>query len=188
MLLQSTFLYRGDVVLTRSSNWVSSVILWATRDKDEEPSYVNHVGIISSDGPANFSLITEAISTGVVERPFLSAYKRGKESPYVAIFRPLNMDEAELALVAATAKSRVGQKYGYAKLLYHLWYKITGQTTLFNTQIDKYPICSYLVASAFSAVSRDFGVSVGRATPDDIWDFVLRNPDKYAMIHSLGVL
>jgi hypothetical protein len=37
---------------------------------------------------------------------------------------------------------------------------------------NKYPICSWVVADAFAKVGKDFGVEVGMATPDDIWDFI----------------
>ena len=54
----------------------------------------------------------------------------------------------------------------------------------------KYPVCSWVVADAFAAAGKNFGVEVGMATPDDIWDFI--HDDKrhgiYAEIHPLEVL
>ncbi len=51
--------------------------------------------------------------------------------------------------------------------------------------MDDYPICSWLVAHAFACAGKDFGCEAGAATPDDIWDFVTTNADKYVRIHPL---
>jgi hypothetical protein len=49
----------------------------------------------------------------------------------------------------------------------------------------KYPICSWLVAHAFSKAGKNFGVEPGAAEPDDIWDFVTTHRDKFACMHPL---
>ena len=54
--------------------------------------------------------------------------------------------------------------------------------------MDRYPICSWLVAHAFKKAGKTFGVKPGAATPDDIWDFVRSNPDKYETVIELGPL
>ena len=40
--------------------------------------------------------------------------------------------------------------------------------------MDKYPICSWVVASSYGEVGENFGVKVGEASPDDIWDWCLK--------------
>ena len=55
-------------------------------------------------------------------------------------------------------------------------------------QMDKYPICSWLVAHSYKKIGKDFRVPAGAATPDDIWDFCDKNPDKYRRVRSLGLL
>jgi hypothetical protein len=42
------------------------------------------------------------------------------------------------------------------------------------------------VAHAYSKAGKDFGVDPGAAQPDDIWDFIQDNPEKYELIHPLG--
>ncbi|WP_406607242.1 hypothetical protein [Candidatus Infernicultor aquiphilus] len=44
------------------------------------------------------------------------------------------------------------------------------------------------MADAFAKVGKDFGVEVGMATPDDIWDFIEKNTEKYKEIHPLKLL
>jgi hypothetical protein len=53
------------------------------------------------------------------------------------------------------------------------------------TQNGDYPICSWLVAHAFAKAGKTFGVQPGAANPDDIWDFIVDNPEKYGEIHPL---
>ena len=55
------------------------------------------------------------------------------------------------------------------------------------TSDQRYPICSWLVAHAFSKAGKNFGVAAGAAQPDDIWDFVSdpQNHEKYSCIHEL---
>jgi hypothetical protein len=48
-----------------------------------------------------------------------------------------------------------------------------------------YAICSWLVSDAFAKAGNYFNVEPGAAQPDDIWDFIQQNPDKYQMIHPL---
>ena len=52
--------------------------------------------------------------------------------------------------------------------------------------MDRYPICSWLVAHAFAKAGKTFGVPPGMASPDDIWDFVNEEPEKYSEIMPLG--
>lgn len=48
-----------------------------------------------------------------------------------------------------------------------------------------WPLCSWLVAHAFSEAGKNFGVEPGAAEPDDIWDFVSTQADKYECVHPL---
>jgi hypothetical protein len=54
--------------------------------------------------------------------------------------------------------------------------------------IDKLPICSYRTARSFSYVGLHFGVKPREAQPDDIWDFCIKNTDKYECVRGLSVL
>ena len=39
-------------------------------------------------------------------------------------------------------------------------------------RLDRYPICSWLVAHSYKKAGKHFGFSARAASPDDIWDFV----------------
>ena len=82
------------------------------------------------------------------------------------------------------------KKYGYLKIAAHLadWFLLGSYAFRRFTRSGKYPICSWLVAHAFSKAGKDFRVDPGAAQPDDIWDFIQRNPDKYEEIHPLQPL
>ncbi len=54
--------------------------------------------------------------------------------------------------------------------------------------MKRYPICSWLVAHSSNEVGKHFDVDAGAATPDDIWDFCVGNPDKYRTVLELGPL
>ena len=55
-------------------------------------------------------------------------------------------------------------------------------------RMDRYPICSWLVAHSYKAAGLHFGVAPGAATPDDIWDFVTTRTDRFQEIRPLGPL
>ena len=53
------------------------------------------------------------------------------------------------------------------------------------TKDDSYPICSWVVAHAYKAAGKSFGVKAWAANPDHIWDFVNKETDKYDKIRGL---
>ena len=91
------------------------------------------------------------------------------------------------AIVVAEAREQVGKTYGFLKILGHFldWLLLGAYIFRRLTQNGDYPICSWLVAHAFDKAGKTFGVHPGAATPDDIWDFVVDNPDKYKRIRPL---
>jgi hypothetical protein len=54
--------------------------------------------------------------------------------------------------------------------------------------MDKYPICSWLVAYAYDAIGWDFGVPPWVAQPDCIWDYCMAHPERWRVVHPLGKL
>ena len=81
----------------------------------------------------------------------------------------------------------MGKTYGYFKIIMHLldWLLLGAYVFRRLTTNGNYPICSWLVAHAFAKADKNFGVAPGAANPDDIWDFVEENPDKYEQVHPL---
>lgn len=174
----------GDVVLTRSGGIVGWAIRVFTRRIGESRTRASHTGIIVEGGPIERALIVEALSK-VKRHPLWERYGGARHE--VAVFRPLNLTDTDLAKVVAKAETYVGRKYGYLKILAHWADWILQGAYVFRrlTNQDKYPICSWVVAYAFAEVGRHFGVEPGAATPDDIWDFVTGNPDRYREVVAL---
>ena len=177
----------GDVVLTRSRGLVAWAIRLFTRRIGERRTRASHTGIIVEGGPLRSAIIVEALST--VQRHRLWE-RYASPSHEVAVFRPLNLTEAEIAAIVAKAETYVGRKYGYFKILAHFLDWVLQGAYVFRrlANQDRYPICSWVVAHALGAAGRNFGVEPGAATPDDIWDFVTKNPDRYREVVALARL
>lgn len=166
----------GDIVFERSPGWIGRVVRWATRGRHEPETKVNHVGlIVSTEGPEGPEVI-EALWR-VVRRPL--ARMEGEIEVWSDDWVGTHPRED----IVAQALSYVGRPYGWWKIGAHLvdalLTKITGleiYLARMSLRMDKYPICSWVVAWAYwRGHSRyRFGVSPQVATPDDIYDFVTK--------------
>lgn len=176
----------ADIFLTRGTSFVSAAIRFLTRSTGESRTKVNHVGIVTGIGGEGATIV-EALTK--VKRRQLKSYW-GKKNTDVAIFRPINLTHDEKTLILDKADSYVGASYGYGKIVAHFLDWCLGGAYVFRriARMDKYPICSWLVAYAYAEAGKDFGVPAGAASPDDIWDFVVANPDKYTCVHPLEML
>lgn len=172
----------GDIFLTRGTGLISKLIRIFSTTGGEDRTQVNHVGIMINGTEA-----VEALAT-VQRHSLFEQY--GGTSHEVAIFRPINLTDEEIGLIVERAKNYVGKRYGYIKIAAHFGDWLLGGRYFFRriASMDDYPICSWLVASSFAAAGKNFGCEVGQAEPDDIWDFVTTNKDKYEEIRSLGKL
>lgn len=175
----------GDIFLTYGESFLSAGIRFFTRGVGEKRTKVNHVGIIVTEGTVANCRIVESISRAR-EIPLLEAYGPPKNDK-VAIYRAINMSPEEIQRVVASARRQVGKRYGYFKVLTHLldWCLLGAYVFRRLARDGNYPICSWLVAHAFEEAGKDFGVTPGAASPDDIWDFVSANHDKYTCIQPL---
>ena len=181
-------LQAGDVLVTRGKGLLSKAIRFFTRRIGESRTKVNHVGVIVEGGPVEEAVVVEALWK-VVRRPLVDGY--GAEgSSDVGIFRPTNLTEEEIRTIVAAANGYVGRRYGVLKLFAHLADWVLQGAYVFRriTRLDRYPICSWLVACSFEKAGKTFGVAPGAASPDDIWDFCRRETDKYVEVLGLGGL
>lgn len=176
----------GDIFLTCGTSWFSKAIRICTRRIGEERTKVNHVGVIVTGGHYERADIVEALSK--VKKRRLTAYQ-GKKTA-VAIYRPTNLTEDQIKVIVERSNSYVGRQYGWFKIVTHLidWVFQGVYFARRLTQSDNYPICSWCVAQAYAKAGADFGVEPGAASPDDIWDFVTQNTDKYQQVHPLQPL
>jgi hypothetical protein len=174
----------GDVMLSRSRGIVGWAIATFTRHIGESRTKATHSAVVVEGGPLRAAVIVEALST--VKRHRLWDRYAGSNKE-VALFRPLNLSDAQIASVAAKAESYVGRPYGYLKIVAHWADWLLQGAYVFRrlTNEDRYPICSWVVAHAFAAAGKHFGVDPGAATPDDIWDFVTEHPEIYREVRAL---
>jgi len=182
-------LWPGDVVFTRGDTLLGFAIRRFTRDAEEAPTKVNHVGVITEPGTIHHAQLVEALERVEKHTPY-AKYGRSRKQE-VTIFRP-KLTQPQVDTIVSYAEAQVGKKYGYHKLLLHALRRTKARRVIdkwwSRGSLDKYPICSYLVARAFSKAGLDFGVSANLATPDDMWDFCVMRPDKYELIFPLGPL
>lgn len=175
-----------DIFLVRGTGLVPWLIRFFSRGIGESRTVVNHTGLVVAGGGLKAAEIVEAIR--FVRKRRLWAAHAGDD--LVAVYRPLNLTADERATIVSAAESYVGRDYGYLMIVAHLLDWFFFHAYLFRRLIraDNYPICSWVVASAYAKAGKNFGCPPGAAEPDDIWDFVTSNPDKYVLVRPLVTL
>ena len=182
----STDLLPADIFFTRGRGVLSRLIRFFSRGIGESRTQVNHVGIVTKAGGAAKAVVVEAL-LAVVEHPLIEQY--GGKTDEVAVYRPINLTGDQKDTIVAATKAYVGRKYGWPALVMHvLDWCLLGAYVFRRLGSDKYPICSWVVAHAYAKAGAIFGVPAGAAEPDDIWDFVTRNPQKYVLVRPLSIL
>jgi len=190
----------GDIFLTRGSSFTSRAIRFFTRSIGEKRTRINHVGIVVQRGDVKTAIVVEALYK-VMRHKFWSQYGPPKKD-LIAVYRATNLTAEQIKNIVAEAEKQVDKKYGVLMIIAHFLDWLFGRMLgwLFGWQFsdiylfrrlipgNKYPICSWVVADAFKEAGKDFGVEIGMATPDDIWDFIQNNPGKYKEIHPLKLL
>lgn len=169
----------GDILLVEGASWLSDAIRTMTTEPGEGPTRFSHTGLILTPpviGKGFYtSMVVEALGSGVKVRE-LSAYK-GR------VFEVWRYTDASLAGNAVKpALDREGERYGYTKLILHLadWVLLRNRFRLFRRAsfIDRWPICSYLVAEAYAAAGYPWPCPSGgeynprMMTPDDVSDSI----------------
>ena len=175
----------ADIFLTRGHSFISKAIRFFSTTIGEKRTKVNHVGVIISEGTLEECIVIEALSR-VKKHRLCEQYGPPKKDE-IAIFRPTNLTEEEINIIIKEANKQVGRSYGYWKIVTHFldWFLLGAYVFRRLTQNGNYPICSWLVAHAFSKANKHFDVNPGAAEPDDIWDFVTLHKDKYEEIYPL---
>lgn len=177
----------GDIFLTRGDSFISKAIRFFSRSGGESRTVANHTGLVVYPGSIYNADIVEALTT--VKRRRFSVYSKAKTTD-VWVFRPVSLTDKELLVISERARGYVGKKYGYLKIAAHFvdWCLGGRYVARRFVSMDNYPICSWVVAQAYSDAGYTFGVAAGAASPDDIWDYVTTHPDKYKMVYSRKVM
>ncbi len=177
-------LQTGDVIHVQGKGVLSFLIRLFSRGFFEPRSWASHSAMVLriTDGVE----IIEATSK-VGKRP-IDVYK-GKTSKLTIarISRGLNDDEKKE--IIAKSEYYEGKKYGVIKIFLHFLDYILFGWNIFRRLacIDKYPICSWIVAYVYDRVlNYHFGIPPNAAQPDDIsdfcvednWDFVWADSDE----------
>ena len=179
----------GDILGYSGMGILGKTIKWFEKGYHETPSVLSHCGLFANEGsPKNVNIIEALFPKGVTYRRFWHASK--DDLPYCYILKPLNLNIKLRLLVIRVSMQYVGDPYGTLKIIPHALDGLMAKAfrkrdfRLFRTlcKIDTFPICSYLVAKSYAILDLDFGIQGSMATPDDIWDFALQNPDKYEII------
>lgn len=173
----------GDIFATKGNGWISKAIRFCSKKIGESRTEVNHVGLIHTPGtPPCTSVGIEALHR-VKQHTLLDQYQNKDTDIY--ILRPKNLDRDQLTGILNVAQSHVGKKYGYVKIGLHLldWALLGAYVFRRFGRMKNYPICSWLVDDAYrKGAGLNFGVAQAQCQPDDIWDFAIKNPDKYEVL------
>lgn len=150
----------SDIVLVRGGGMFSAGIRALTRSPKESPTRVTHAALMVSP--------THLVEATIGKPVSVSRYEHGE------VWRPLNVSKHDRGHIVSRALSHVGKPYGYGKVALAALDGLLGGAYLFRRLaiMEGFPICSWLVADAYSSRGRMFGVDVRAATPDDIDDFV----------------
>ena len=177
---------QGDLFFTAGASSLGGAIRWAEQTRGEEPTEMNHVGVVSKKGyilpcaqptwvdppylkPA---VVIESLWR-TIEHPWYPDQKPGNE---VSVWRYEPITLLQQIVVIQRAERFVGAKYGWWKLLTHFV-----DNKAFNGRVvtrkllvaDSRPICSYTAACSFHVAGIKTGDIPARTqSPDTMWDFV----------------
>ena len=177
----------GDIFLSKGDSFVSRAIRYFSRSGGESRTEANHVGLVVGDGDEVTAPIVEALTK--VKRRTMRSYSASKNTE-VAIYRPIGLTPQQIITIVNRANGYVGDSYGYLKIVAHFGDWCLGGRYFFRriVSMDRYPICSWVVAQAYADAGLNFGVPAGMADPDDIMDFCVAHPAKYKVIHPMGLM
>ena len=153
----------GDLVsVATPESLLSRLIRGMSRREGESPTWASHSGVIAEQ----HGLVIEALWT--VKRRSLFDYQ-GKSQ--VCVFRAPFVSPGRGLRIADAAANRLGQKYGWWKILQHAHGRAA------RIARNDRQICSQLVAECYAEVCYgfSFGVEPNEAQPDDLLDYAVGN-------------
>ncbi len=187
---QNVLLQPADIFLTKGGGFLNRAVRFFTRGIGEKRTKVDHIGLVVQSGDIHDAIVVVVEPRTLIKRATIRSRHGPPRNDSVAVYRATNITQDEVNKIVAEAESHVGKKYGYLKIAAHsLDWLLLGSYVFRRLVPDgKYPICSWVVAYSYSKVDKHFGVEPGAASPDDIWDFIMANEDRYAEVHPLKPL
>lgn len=190
--IDDNYLMEGDIVFTQSPTFLGKLIRMFTRESGESKTEANHCGIVTNAGSFRSGDFPSAMIVEALHKVEHHSLRKSYADTDVqlSIYRPINLSYSEKWKVMVQAESYIGKTYGYGKIILHFLDWVIGNRQFFRRLVvlERYPICSYLVAKSYSIIGKDFGVKAKIASPDDILDFCQQNPKKYRKIWGWGVI
>lgn len=170
--------YPGDIVFSKRSTLTSRLIRFFTRNAGESRSRVSHVALIVEKAYMNEAVTIEANTPKVELRKFPTEYLFADDSRGSWwVYRCSWLSDAQRAMIVKSASRYLNKPYSYWKVAMHTLDWVLQGAYVFRRlgSMDRYPICSWLVAQAYDRGAWiTFDVDPGQASPDDIWDYVTR--------------
>jgi hypothetical protein len=182
------FAQPGDIFFTRGTDGLGRLIRWAERERGEEDSWANHVGVVISPGwmvpPRDGSEhamahVSEALWR--IEEHEWWSYHKANQGYAVAVFRPRHLTNEGANAVVANAHTRKGDKYAWWRLPVFLVKKLSlgmipAEKILFLKDRN---ICSTHMGLAEAAGDIDFEKDPKELDPDYAMDYCIQHPEKF---------
>ena len=185
------FAQPGDIYFTRGSNLLGKLIRWAERSKDEEKTWANHVGVVTTPGwmvppetdkPHLFAWVSEAF-WHIGHHEWWNRHKEN-ENYSVMVFRPRHMTNEQVEMVVNDALSRTGNRYAWWRIPGFLVEKLSfGKMKVSKLFFMKNRnVCSNHVALAFDEIGIRFEEEPLELDPDDMFDYCAENSNLFQFI------
>lgn len=165
-----------DLVFVSGNSWLSKLIKFFTRHGGEPPTKITHI--------AGFDTPSTIIEASLKVKK-TDVKKWDKKHKYYEVWRNLNISYEEKTKIVKYVRDYENNFYGWQKLFFHMLDGILGK--IFNKEIflfrkllfiEKYPICSWLWAYGYKdGYDYEFGNKPNVVSPDDMYDFVIKNDD-----------
>lgn len=179
----------GDVGFVFSPTILGILIRKFTRSKGEPPTKTNHTIMFTEHGKVGDVPVLDQASAieavwHVEEGPWVERHKKDFGAR-LYVYGPTFLSPVEAQRIVQNARSHLGAKYGWWKLVtfaFERWTKIPITRLHFLTGR---PICSFLISMAYKEVGfpSAFGVNVPSQaqSPDDQLDFVESHPQLWVL-------
>ena len=171
-------IYPGDILCVRGVGWLSDGIAKAEYAGFEPAKSATHVGIFITGSPA--PIVVEALAR-VKTNPLLvsiaSAYK-------AYAMHDISITDEQRQAIVNEALRFSANSYGWFDLFAQLAdasFSTTWFTNRMAGMLKRWPICSYVVGSAYDKIGLNFGVDTASVRPSDILRFGLANPALYSV-------
>ena len=187
---EDTIYFPCDIGFSHGQSFISRMIRKCTTSHKESKSVINHVFAFISYGDKKEAEVVESLWK-VTKHKFLNAYAKLKGKEKVVVFRPVNLTDEQKDIIIKDLLSDVGADYPWWQFpLFFTDWLLFDEKVVTRKWINhaKHKVCSTKTARAYVQAGLFFGVPEYAATPDDMYDFCIKNPDKYQLILPLSFL